>query len=162
MKLSSYSSSKLYWLHRLLLQTKKHTKGKAVWSLDINKHHMKRSDACVLILVLHSVWERLYMFILARDRKFLDKSRLLTRDCQRRIMLVKISWLLTNFLPRVFYLLEATPRLYYELSTIPGKSPGESLTFPHGPTDTWFHFQSRESHRKLPLLHGHFFVSCLL
>ena len=50
------------------------------------------------------------MFILARDRKFLDKSRLLTRDCQRRIILVKSSWLLTNFLPRVFYyLLEATP-----------------------------------------------------
>lgn len=110
------------------------------------------------------------MLILARDRKFLDKSRLLTRDCQRRIILVKISWLLTNFLPRVFYLLEATPDpldtdtsfLYYEQFPIPGESPAESLTFPHGPTDSWFYFQSRESHRKLPLLNGHFFVNCLL
>lgn len=109
------------------------------------------------------------MFILARDRKFLDKSRLLTRDCQRRKILVKISWLLTNFLPRVFYLLKATPDpLNTDTSVIlltvsyPWGKPGESLTFPHGPTDTWLHFQSRESHRKLPLLHVHFFVNSLL
>lgn len=86
------------------------------------------------------------MFILARDRKFLDKSRLLTRDCQRRKILVKISWLLTNFLPRVFYLLKATPDpLNTDTSVIlltvsyPWGKPGESLTFPHGPTDTWLH-----------------------
>ena len=105
------------------------------------------------------------MFILAQDRKFLDNSRLLTRDCQRRIILVKISWLLTNFLPRVFYLLKATPDLLntdtsFILRTVsyPWGKPYISLRT----ADTWFHFQSRESHRKLPLLHGHFFVNCLL